>query len=78
MTRWRNLSRMCVAVPAMVTDIKGEIATVDFGGGTTREVNIKLVDIKVGEYVLVHAGFAIATMDEKAAKDTLELMEKIV
>lgn len=68
---------MCVAVPAKVTDINGEMATVDFGGGTKKGVNISLVDAKVGKYVLVHAGFAIQVIDEKAAKDTLELMEKI-
>lgn len=68
---------MCVAVPAKVTDINGEMATVDFGGGTKKNVNISLVDTKVGKYVLVHAGFVIQVIDEKAAKDTLELMEKI-
>jgi len=68
---------MCVAVPARVTSIKGKVATVDFGGGITREVNIVFVDAEVGEHVLVHAGFAITTIDDIAAKDTLELMEKI-
>jgi len=68
---------MCVAVPAKVTEINAETATVDFGEGTKKDVNISLVDAKVGEYVLVHAGFAIQVIDEKAAKDTLELMEKI-
>jgi hydrogenase expression/formation protein HypC len=68
---------MCVAVPAKVIEINGEMATVDFGGGTKKNVNISLVDVAVGKYVLVHAGFAIQVIDEKAAEDTLELMEKI-
>jgi len=68
---------MCVAVPAKVTDIKEEMATVDFGGGTKKDVNVSLVEAEVGRYVLVHAGFAIQVIDEKAAKETLELMEKI-
>jgi len=68
---------MCVAVPAKVTEINGEMATVDFGGGIKRNVNISLVEAEVGRYVLVHAGFAIQVIDEKAAKETLELMEKI-
>jgi len=68
---------MCVAVPAKVTEIKGEMATVDFGEGVTKPVNIILVNAKVGEYVLVHAGFAIQVISEQAAKENLELMEKI-
>ena len=68
---------MCVAIPAKVAEIDGETATVDFGGGTKKNVNVSLVDAKVGKYVLVHAGFAIQVIDEEAAKDTLELMEKI-
>ena len=69
---------MCVAVPAKEIDIKGEIATVDFGEGVTKEVNIMLVDAKVGEYVLIHAGFAIQIINEQASRETLELMERIV
>jgi len=68
---------MCLATPGKVTAIKGEMATVDFGGGTKKDVNVSLINAKLGEYVLVHAGFAIEVIDEKAAKETLELMEKI-
>ena len=60
-----------------MAELDGETATVDFGGGTKKPVNVSLVDAKVGQYVLVHAGFAIQVIDEEAAKDTLELMEKI-
>ncbi|MEM3590303.1 MAG: HypC/HybG/HupF family hydrogenase formation chaperone, partial [Candidatus Bathyarchaeia archaeon] len=46
---------MCLAIPGRVMEIKGGLAKVDFGG-VTREVDISLVDPKVGDYVIVHAG----------------------
>lgn len=64
---------MCLAVPARVLSKDGDSATVDFGDGTTREVNVALVDVNIGEYVIVHAGFAIEVMDEAEAKETLRL-----
>jgi len=64
---------MCLAVPARVLNKEGDSATVDFGDGTTREVNVALVDVDIGEYVIIHAGFAIEVMDEIEAKETLRL-----
>jgi len=69
---------MCLAIPAKVLEVKGDIARVDFGGGTLRDVNVSLVEAKVGEYVIVHAGYAIEVLDEKAAKETLELWSQIL
>ena len=69
---------MCLAIPARVMSVKGEKAQVDFGEGVLRDVNVTLVDAKVGEYVLVHAGYAIQKMDEKEAKETLELWNEIL
>ena len=69
---------MCLAVPARVMSVKGEKAQVDFGEGVLRDVNVTLVDAKVGEYVLVHAGYAIQKMDEKEAKETLALWNEIL
>ena len=69
---------MCLAIPAKVLRVKDGIAEVDFGRGVTREVNIMLVDVKVGDYVLVHAGYAIQVIDEKEAKETLRLWNKIL
>ena len=69
---------MCLAIPAKVLEVKGDIARVDFGGGTLRDVNVSLVEAKVGEYVIVHAGYAIEVLDEKAAKETLELWNQIL
>jgi len=69
---------MCLAIPARVMSVKGEKAQVDFGEGVLRDVNVTLVDAKVGEYVLVHAGYAIQKMDEKEAKETLSLWNEIL
>jgi hydrogenase expression/formation protein HypC len=63
---------MCLAVPAKVLSVEGNQAVVDFGGAS-RSVNITLVDVSPGEYVIVHAGFAISKMDEKEALETLEV-----
>lgn len=69
---------MCLAIPAKVVEIKGDIAQVDFGAGTMRDVNISLVEAKVGEYVIVHAGFAIQVLDQKAAEETLKMWSEIL
>jgi len=69
---------MCLAIPARVMSVKGEKAQVDFGEGVLRDVNVTLVDAKVGEYVLVHAGYAIQKMDEKEALETLALWNEIL
>jgi len=69
---------MCLAIPAKVLDIKGDRAQVDFGGGISRDVNITLVDAKVGDYILVHAGYAIQVLSEKEARETLLLWNEIL
>ena len=58
--------------------ITGDKAQVDFGEKVLREVNITLVDARVGEYVLVHAGYAIQTMSEKDALETLSLWNEVL
>ena len=63
---------MCLAVPGQVVSIEGNQANVDFGG-VLRKVNVSLVDAKVGEWVVIHAGFAIEKMDEEEARETLRL-----
>jgi len=69
---------MCLAIPAQVVSINGSTAKVDFGHGVIREVNVVLVDVEVGEYVLVHAGYAIQVLDKKAAEETIELWNEIL
>lgn len=68
---------MCLAIPAKIIDRKDFMATVEISG-VTRQVSLMLLpDAQVGEYVLVHAGFAIQTVDEEEARRTLELLEEI-
>lgn len=69
---------MCLAIPARVLEKDGDSAKVDFGDGTTREVNVALVDVKVEEYIIVHAGFAIEVLDEAEAKETLRLWSELL
>jgi hydrogenase expression/formation protein HypC len=69
---------MCLAIPAKVIEIHGDTAKVDFGAGTMRDVNVSLVEAKVGEYVIVHAGYAIEVLDQKAAEETLSLWNEIL
>lgn len=71
------LMKMCLAIPAKVVSISGNSARVNFGEGVTRDINVALVDVKVGEYVLVHAGYAIQVMDETEAQETIKLWNEI-
>ncbi len=68
---------MCLAVPAEVKAIKGHTATVDYGG-VSREANISLVDAKVGDFVIVHAGYAIEVMDREEAEKTLDIFRQLL
>ncbi len=69
---------MCLAIPAKVMDIEGDEASVDFGEGVLRDVNVTLVDVEIGEYVLVHAGYAIQVLSEEEAQETLRLWNEIL
>jgi hydrogenase expression/formation protein HypC len=71
---------MCLAIPGKIIEIdsKKEHATVDYGEGTRRKANITLVDAKIGDYVLVHAGFAIQVLDKKEARETLKLFREML
>lgn len=69
---------MCLAIPAKVVEIKENMAKVDFGEGVLRDVNVTLVDVKLGEYVLVHAGYAIQVLDKESAEETLQLWREIL
>jgi hydrogenase expression/formation protein HypC len=69
---------MCLAIPAKVMSLDGIKAHVDFGQGVLREVNVSLVEAKVGEYVLVHAGYAIQVLEEKEALETLSLWNDLL
>lgn len=69
---------MCLAIPAEVTEIRDGIAIVDIGGAK-REVSLLLLDeVNLGDYVIVHAGFAIQRLDRTAAEETLRLLREMV
>ena len=68
---------MCLAVVGRIEKIEGEMATAEIMG-VRREISIVLVpEIKVGEYVMIHAGFAINSIDEESAKETEELLKQV-
>ncbi len=69
---------MCLAIPAKIMNLIGSKASVDFGQGVLREVNVSLVDARVGDYVLVHAGYAIQIIEEKEALETISLWNSIL
>ena len=68
---------MCLAIPAQITEVKdGNMVEVTVMGAT-REVSIDLTpQATLGDYVLVHAGFAIEVVDPQFAEDTLELVRQ--
>jgi hydrogenase expression/formation protein HypC len=72
---------MCLAVPGKVLEIEDRdgtrMATVDFGG-VVKDVCLEyLPDLKVGEYTIVHVGFALQRLDEESARQTLALFENL-
>lgn len=67
---------MCVAVPGEVLFIEGDVATVDFGGNRMR-VGLGLVDAKVGDHVLVHAGLAIEVMRREQTEELAQLLAEL-
>ena len=71
---------MCLAIPGKIVEIvdaENHIAKVEVGG-VRRGVNIGMLDdVKVGDYVLVHVGFAMSKIDEKQAADTLRTLQEL-
>ncbi len=68
---------MCLAIPARIITIENTIGTVDVCG-VKREVSLQLLEgAKVGEYVIVHAGFAIHKIDESTAMESLEALSLV-
>ena len=68
---------MCLAVPGKIVLREDMLATVDISG-VTRQVSMMLLpDAQVGDFVLVHAGFAIQAIDEDEARQTLELFKEL-
>jgi len=68
---------MCLAIPMRVVSIEGPRAVVE-QSGARRTISVGLIDeVGVGDYVLVHAGYAITRVDEEEAQRTLELIEQL-
>ena len=68
---------MCLAIPALIKSIDGHQAIVDVDG-VTREVSLQLTpEAKVGDYVLLHTGYAINIIDADEADETLKLLREI-
>jgi hydrogenase expression/formation protein HypC len=65
---------MCLAVPARIVELEDDRAKVDAMGNRWNARTTLLPDVKVGDLVLVHAGFAISKVDEEDAKKTWELL----
>ncbi len=68
---------MCLGIPGRVVEIEKNVAKVDVGG-IVRDISLDLCpDVSVGEYVLIHTGFAIHKVDEAEAHETLKLLNEL-
>jgi hydrogenase expression/formation protein HypC len=68
---------MCLAVPAKIVELTGEMAKVEVGG-VLRAVSTMLVpDLKLGDYVITHAGFALHKVEEQEALASIELLREL-
>ena len=68
---------MCLAVPGQIKKIEKGMALVDFGG-VSKNVSLGILEhVKTGDYVLVHAGFAIGKVDKKEAQDTFKALKEL-
>lgn len=69
---------MCLAIPSEIVEVKEKMATVSISG-VQRRVSLILLpeDVEIGDYVLVHAGFAIQKIDRQAAQEALRLIDEL-
>lgn len=67
---------MCLAIPSRVTQIENGMATIDVDGVQRSASLMLLDDVGIGDYVIVHAGFAIQKLDETAAAESLKLLRE--
>ena len=68
---------MCLAIPALVVSIEGSTARAEVGG-VERIISLALTpEARIGDYVLLHTGFAIGVLDEEEAQETLRLLEEL-
>ncbi len=68
---------MCLAIPAKIISIDGDTARTSIGGSFV-DANLSFIDkANIGDYVLVHAGFAIEKIDEEEARETLKIFQEL-
>lgn len=68
---------MCLAVPTRILEVEGQEAEAEIGG-VRRRISVALTpEVRPGDYVLVHAGFAISVLDEEEARESLELFKEL-
>ena len=68
---------MCLGIPGKIIEIEKNVAKVDVGG-LLRDISLDLCpDVSIGEYVLIHTGFAIQKVDAEEAEETLDLLTKL-
>lgn len=68
---------MCLAIPARIVELEADVAVVDAMGNRYKTKTTLLPEAKIGDLVLVHAGFAISLVDEEEAKQTWQLIAEI-
>lgn len=68
---------MCLAIPARIVELEGDNAVVDAMGNRWKARTTLLPKVKLGDLVLIHAGFAISLIDEEEAKKTWQLIEEL-
>ena len=69
-------NKMCLAIPSKIVEINGSVAVIDVDGVRRECSLLMLEDPRVGQYVIVHAGFALHTIDEEAAMESLKLLRE--
>ncbi len=68
---------MCLAIPCRIVELNGEMAVGEVGG-VERDVSVMMTPgVKVGDYVIVHAGFAIQIVDQEEAKENLKILRQM-
>jgi hydrogenase expression/formation protein HypC len=75
---WKGRFRMCLAIPGEIVRIEDEMATVRVGEAL-RKASLMLLqgEVKMGDYVIVHAGFALHKVDPEEAKESLRLLQEL-
>jgi hydrogenase expression/formation protein HypC len=68
---------MCLSIPARIVSIEGKMAEVSAGGTIFRAGLHMIEDACIGDYILLHAGFAIQKISEKEAAETLKILEEM-